>query len=229
MRKWFLLCATGTVIFFSSCKSIKNLTAKDNSRNTTSSKQSDNPEFLDDVSVTPGAKKPVAKKPATAEPVTKKKKYTPHTGNSSFDIEKASDLQFKYAPIVDVPVEELTNLLLLKNIDHWWGTKYCMGGSTEACTDCSSFTQAIMRDVYGISIPRTSEEQFNSSEPVEINDLREGDLVFFQTSSKNISHVGVYIANNKFAHASVSSGVMISDLDEDYWKQRYRGAGRVMK
>ena len=59
--------------------------------------------------------------------------------------------------------------------------------------------------------------------------MQEGDLVFFQTTGRTISHVGVYLANNKFTHASTSGGVMISDLNEDYWKKRFRAAGRVKK
>src|SRR5205809_766673 len=83
-------------------------------------------------------------------------------------------------------------------------------GSTEKCTDCSGFTQNLMRDVYAINIPRTAQEQYNSSTHIKTEELRQGDLVFFQNSSHNISHVGLYVANNKFVHASVSNGVMIS-------------------
>ena len=60
-------------------------------------------------------------------------------------------------------------------------------------------------------------------------ELRPGDLVFFNTSGRDISHVGVYLLNNKFVHAATSGGVMISDLNEKYWQPRFRGAGRVTK
>jgi len=142
-------------------------------------------------------------------------------------IETASWLQLKYAIILDVFVESLTNINLLKDIDNWWGTRYCLGGITESCIDCSGFTQVVMKDVYGITLPRTAQEQYNISNKVEKNELGEGDLVFFQTSGKGITHVGIYLTNNKFAHASVSNGVMISDLNDYYWKPRFKGGGRV--
>ena len=125
-------------------------------------------------------------------------------------------------------VEKLNNIPLLEVIDRWWGTKYCLGGKTDNCIDCSAFTQIIMRDVYRIMVPRTSQEQFNTAEKIELEDLREGDLVFFNTGGKEVSHVGVYLLNNKFVHAATSGGVMISDLNDKYWQPRFRGAGRVI-
>jgi len=85
-----------------------------------------------------------------------------------------------------------------------------------------------MRNVYNVDLNRTAQEQFDNSQPIEMQDLKEGDLVFFQTSGRKISHVGIYLLNNKFAHASSSQGVGISDLNDPYWRSRYRGAGRVM-
>ena len=83
-----------------------------------------------------------------------------------------------------------------------------------------------MDSVYNITLPRTAKNQYNSSTKVRKQDLKQGDLVFFNTTG-GISHVGVYLGNNKFVHASASSGVMISDLDEAYFKRRYIGAARV--
>ena len=145
------------------------------------------------------------------------------------EAENSSEVQSKYASILDVPADQLMNTKLLLDIDYWWGTKYCLGGSTEDCIDCSAFTQNLMREVYAINIPRTAREQYDNSDHIKKDELQEGDLVFFQTYRHQISHVGVYITNNKFAHASVSNGVMISDLDDPYWKQRYAAAGRVLK
>jgi cell wall-associated NlpC family hydrolase len=221
----YLLCL---VALFSNCKTSRNLAAKDNS-GSAKSKQTENSNnivFLDNVSVTPGSKRA-----AVAEVSNTKKTYRSSvtSNNKNVDIENTSQLQLKYAAMLDVPVEELTNTVFLMAIDFWWGTKYCLGGSTENCTDCSAFTQTIIRDVYAITIPRTAQEQYNKSEHIKTRNLKQGDLVFFQSSRRSISHVGVYIANNKFVHASVSNGVMISDLDEGYWKQRYKGAGRVVK
>ncbi|MFX8817301.1 NlpC/P60 family protein, partial [Acinetobacter baumannii] len=79
-----------------------------------------------------------------------------------------------------------------------WGTRYCMGGSTENCIDCSAFTQIILREIYAQTLPRTSQEQYNIAKRVEYEDLQEGDLVFFSAGGRSITHVGVYLQNNKF-------------------------------
>jgi hypothetical protein len=139
-------------------------------------------------------------------------------------------LQVKYAILLDVIAEKLTNLPLLELMDKWWGTRYCFGGSTENCIDCSAFTQLVSREVYRLSLPRTAQEQYNTIELIEKDELKEGDLVFFHTRGRRsaITHVGVYLTNNKFVHASTSNGVSISDLDESYWKPRYRAGGRMV-
>jgi cell wall-associated NlpC family hydrolase len=228
MKRFIPLYLLSSVILLYSCRSFKNLTAKDVSNSEQPQKKinSNDAIFLDNVSVTPGSNRVIS-----TEISNTKTTYRPPVspGNKNVEIENVSNVQLKYAVLLDVPVEQLSNRLLLQAIDHWWGTKYCLGGSTEQCTDCSGFTQNLMRDVYTINIPRTAQDQYNSSTHIKTNELQQGDLVFFQNSSHNISHVGLYIANNKFVHASVSNGVMISDLNETYWKQRYKGTGTVFK
>jgi cell wall-associated NlpC family hydrolase len=154
--------------------------------------------------------------------------YTePDAAPATVQIETANALQLKYAVVMDVTVEMLTNMALLQAIDRWWGTKYCLGGITDSCIDCSGFTQNIMRDVYRQNLPRTAQEQFNLAQKIELEDMKEGDLVFFNTVGKDISHVGVYLMNNKFVHASTSGGVTISDLNDTYWQPKFRGVGRI--
>lgn len=230
MKKIVYIFVFFAAALLNGCKGIRNLTAKDNSvaQKPQKSNQPADINFLENFSVTPGG----GTRASAAEPQLVTKKYTPtiNKANKTFNIENASQLQFKYATILDVPVEEINNIPLLQDIDYWWGTKYCMGGSTENCTDCSAFTHNVLLDVYALNIPRTAKQQYDSCMHISIDALQQGDLVFFQTSSrKEISHVGVYIANNKFAHASVSNGVMISDLNDPYWKPKFRGAGRVKK
>ena len=85
-----------------------------------------------------------------------------------------------------------------------------------------------MRTVYGINVPRTAQQQYDFSKHINDNDLQEGDLVFFK-SGHSITHVGLYMGNYKFVNASTSSGVMISDLNDNYWSKKYAGAGRVIQ
>ena len=92
--------------------------------------------------------------------------------------------------------------------------------------DCSSFTSRLMDAVYGQCLPRTSGEQYHSSDRISRNELKEGDLVFFNTRGR-ISHVGVYLANGYFIHSSSSNGVSISSMDEPYYAKRYAAAGRT--
>jgi lipoprotein Spr len=141
-------------------------------------------------------------------------------------IENSNWLQFKYAIKMKVPVEDLNNIRLLNYIDEWYATRYKYGGESKDGIDCSAFTSGLLEEVFGLEVPRTCREQFQHTERIKKDELHEGDLVFFNIH-RGISHVGVYLTNNKFVHASTSSGVMISDLGEAYFARRYAGAGRV--
>ncbi|MBO9573583.1 MAG: C40 family peptidase [Chitinophagaceae bacterium] len=144
----------------------------------------------------------------------------------STDIEKCNDLQFKYAILMEEEVETITNERLISFLEDWYGTPYKYGGSTRRGIDCSAFACTMMDTVYNISLPRTSREQYGAGKRISKKELKQGDLVFFNTTG-GVSHVGVYLNNNKFVHASTSSGVMISDLDDAYFKRRYVGACRL--
>lgn len=138
-------------------------------------------------------------------------------------------LQFKYAILLDIPVEEPIDHKVLGFMEHWYGTRYRMGGRDVSGVDCSSFAQFYMGAIYDIPLPRTSREQFNFAQHIDRNELKEGDMVFFYTGrKKQVSHVGIYLRNNRFAHASTSNGVIISSLEEDYYRTRFAGAGRVL-
>lgn len=221
-----LIQFTCLLLILSSCKSLQRLSSRDNSAgNTTTASKKKNPRFLDDVSITPGEKK---SKTYNYKNDKSSNFYSyNNSGSSSFNLEKADWLQIKYAIKTDMPVEQLNNLPLLQEIDHWWGTRYCMGGDNESCIDCSAFTQTLLHAVYNVDVPRTANEQFDFSTHIDDREIKEGDLVFFK-SGKYISHVGLYVGNYKFVHASTSGGVMISDLNDAYWSKKYAGAGRVI-
>ena len=133
---------------------------------------------------------------------------------------------FRYAVLLDIEVEKLTNKKLVDYIHQWWAVPYRIGGTSKEGIDCSSFVQGLASDAFGIQLPRTSREQAAFCTEISKEDLQEGDLVFFNTGG-GISHVGLYINNNKFVHASTSNGVIISDLNEAYWQKRFVRAGRM--
>lgn len=107
------------------------------------------------------------------------------------------------------------------------GTPYCSAGATPDCFDCSGFVVHCYAAI-GIDLPRTSRELYSAGTRV-LDGLRYGDLVFFNTNGRSVSHVGIYIGDGRFIHSATSSGVMVSALSDRYWQPRYLGARRVVK
>lgn len=142
-------------------------------------------------------------------------------------IEFASPLSFHYALLLDVEVEKIKNQKLFEYITQWWAVPYRIGGNGMNGIDCSAFVKGITTEAFSINLPRTSREQADFSSTISKEELKEGDLVFFNTGG-GISHVGMYLSNNKFVHASTSMGVVISDLNETYWNKRFVKAGRIL-
>jgi len=216
------------LLILSSCKSLQRATSRNNTgaTNTASTSKKTDTQFLNDVSITPGN----SKTQGNSYNTTRESEYKTPAYNiaSSFNLEKADWLQIKYAIMTDMHVEQLNNLTLLKQMDHWMGTHYCLGGDDEDCIDCSAFTQTLLHNVYGVDVPRTAKEQFIFESHIADSDLHEGDLVFFKTG-RSITHVGLYVGNYKFIHAATSTGVTITDLSDAYWGKRYAGAGRVIQ
>lgn len=106
------------------------------------------------------------------------------------------------------------------------GIKYRYGGTTRAGFDCSGYVGYVFKK-NGLKVARTSKGMFASGRAVKKASLRNGDLVFFNTTGRGVSHVGIYVGNGKFAHASTSKGVRVDRVNDTYWGKRYMGAKRV--
>ena len=110
---------------------------------------------------------------------------------------------------------------LFKLHDQWKGTPYKLGGTSKQGIDCSAFTQQAYSTVFNIGIPRTTASQANTGKSIAIEALRSGDLVFFKTGGNKQRHVGIYVQDGGFLHASTSKGVMLSELKNPYWKKHF--------
>lgn len=118
---------------------------------------------------------------------------------------------------------------VLLDVVSYLGVPYRYGGGSKNGIDCSGFTVNVYRSSLGITLPRTAGEQFQAGAAVPGDGLQFGDLVFFNTTGNGISHVGIYLEDDLFAHASVTYGVTISSLESSYYRKRYIGAKRVVK
>lgn len=116
-----------------------------------------------------------------------------------------------------------------QEIRNWQGVPYQYGGSTDSGIDCSGFAMRLYESLYGIQLPRTTEEQINAGIPISQKALKTGDLVFFKFRN-NTGHVGIYLSDRRFTHASIKKkGITISCLDNPYWKSRYHTARRILE
>jgi len=144
-------------------------------------------------------------------------------------IEDPDNLATEYfSQIMGVALSATSNLKLYQFVYDWIGTPYRLGGGTKKGIDCSGFAFELYNKVFSTLIGNNSRNIFSMVNPIKKEELKEGDLVFFKIGSRSITHVGVYMGNNKFAHASTSKGVMISDLNEAYWTRYYYKGGRLL-
>ena len=217
------LLAICFLLFASACTSTRQSVSASNKPAPKTVVVNKDPKFLDNISITPEST-------TTNVEGSARRKETPARTPNSFSrtpgIENASALQFKYAQLLNTNVEEIKNIHLFEVIDEWYGTRYCMGGTSKSCIDCSAFVQTLYSSVYGVTIPRTAKDQYASAKKISSVMLKEGDLLFYNTRG-GVSHVGIYLQNNKFVHASTSGGVMISDMFETYYVKHFISAGRI--
>ena len=218
-----LVAFISVIILFTSCTALKPVINKQ--ADNASSQRAAEPRFIEHITINPTAKNSNIKmEPADKYSVGKNIISMPGSG-----IEVINPLQFKYAILMDLPVEELnnSNSKLLEFIEEWYGVPYHFGGSSKDGIDCSAFSGSLMATVFGVGLPRMAKDQYKVCRRISKIDLEEGDLVFFHTTRRGVSHVGVYLGNNKFVHASLNYGVTISDLGDGYYARKLIGAGRV--
>ena len=164
-----------------------------------------------------------------------KKKKTPKEQYSSISgIEKKSLINQSSLEMLTNIVSEYKNTnidrdAVMTRIIELINTPYRWGGTTTNGIDCSAFVQTVFRNALGIELPRTSIMQSTVGEEIDRDNLHFGDLVFFNTLGRRISHVGIYLGESYFAHSSSSGGVKVSSLNEDYYNRKFVTARRVIK
>jgi len=121
---------------------------------------------------------------------------------------------------------------LLRVVNRYVGVPYQWGGTTRAGMDCSAFARAVFRETYGVELPRTVSQMFILGDMVEpLESLRPGDLVFFRDtfSGAGVAHVGIYVGDGLFAHASSSAGGTLTPLADTYFARRYVVGRRIQR
>jgi len=155
-------------------------------------------------------------------------KTSPSTSDDKNTDDQESLAKDYLSQIMGVAMSATSNMKLFHFVYDWIGTPYRFGGSSRKGIDCSAFTKELYSDVFNMDIQRNSRDIFSMVSPVKRDELKEGDLVFFKIHSRRISHVGIYLGNNRFAHAS-SRGVAISSLDDAYYSRYFYRGGRMLE
>lgn len=139
------------------------------------------------------------------------------------DVQKIFDFFYKKG----VDISNSVNYFLYEEVFKWYNTPYRYAGNTLSGIDCSGFVKMIYNKVFEKILNGGSRDIFTLCNEVPKEELQEGDLVFFNIRGNGISHIGVYLMEGKFAHASTQLGVIVSDLSDDYYKRTFFKAGRL--
>jgi hypothetical protein len=151
------------------------------------------------------------------------------TCTTTHRLTSADDIQFysEHSKKLGVQLQGNEPKEIIRTSAQWLGTPYKYGGNSRSGIDCSAFVGTVYKNALDITLPRSSSAIAKSLNSVNRNHLQCGDVVFFTNKEKRVSHVGIYLSDNKFVHASSSGGVSVSSLDNSYWSTFYAGAGRV--
>ena len=132
-----------------------------------------------------------------------------------------------YEKKLGVEIPYYGNLKLYAAIDRWIGVPHKLGACETSGIDCSCLVSVLCREAYECNTPRDTKGLMESCRKIEVNELKEGDIVFFSIKNGRADHVGLFLSNGKFVHTSIKRGVMISDLKENYYTKYFAGAGRL--
>src|SRR5882757_383353 len=143
-------------------------------------------------------------------------------------VKPKTEMADKYSQIMGVNKSDIENGRLYTFIDDWMGTPYKFGGLDKDGVDCSGLVFLLEQQVYGLTIPRMTSKQITIIKRKYEEDLREGDLVFFDFDGKQFSHVGVYLQNGYVVHASSRRGIIIIRLRDPSMYKYFSRAGSIM-
>ena len=132
-----------------------------------------------------------------------------------------------YSKILGFKLDTACNQKLIAKVTEWLGTPYRTAGVSKYGADCSGFVSQLYKEVYNVELAHNANGMlFEMKQMVRRPELREGDIIFFRIHGRRISHVGIYLGDNKFVHASSSRGIVINDLTDPYYQRAYYTAGR---
>lgn len=167
---------------------------------------------------------------AKSEPAPRKRQVVRRPTPTKTAMKPPSPRRHTPRPVAVTANASTTGESIVQTASRFKGVRYRWGGSSRSGFDCSGFTRYVYRHKMGIELPHSASAQFRRGTPVSRENLQPGDLVFFQTYRRGPSHVGIYIGNGKFIHASSARGrVRVDSLNEGYYRQRYLGARRIIR
>ncbi len=147
--------------------------------------------------------------------------------NTSASSKKDVDFYSLYSNKLNITLSGVEDKKLIEVVADWKGTTYLYGGNNKTGVDCSGFVGSVYQEVYNKQLHRRSRDMLLDVKIIKKSELSVGDLIFFKTGGKSyVSHVGIYIADNKFIHAA-SRGVVVNDLNDTYYSKAYYKSGRV--
>jgi murein DD-endopeptidase / murein LD-carboxypeptidase len=149
-------------------------------------------------------------------------------GKDSIDPEQQQlEWCFQYSNLLGYNITYINNPRLYQMVSEWIGVPYKYSGGSKQGIDCSGLVCNVYRSCYDRVMTGSAQDIFKTIEPIRKTELREGDLVFFKIRKTRISHVGIYLGQNRFVHASLKKGVIVSYLDDPYYSKFFYKGGRL--